>query len=61
MNRIPSRRPVSEEVKPDTQKSQEELMRELVYLRAENAYLKKLDALIREKQARQKKLSWSKD
>jgi acyl-CoA reductase-like NAD-dependent aldehyde dehydrogenase len=32
-------------------RSQEELLKELAYLRAENAYLKKLDALIREKGA----------
>lgn len=36
---------------PDEERSQEELLKELAYLRAENAYLKKLDALIREKRA----------
>lgn len=61
MSQSPNRKSVNKGVKPDTQKSQEELMRELVYLRAENAYLKKLDALIREKQARQKKPVSSKD
>lgn len=33
----------------DEERSHEELLKELAYLRAENAYLKKLDALIREK------------
>lgn len=36
---------------PDHERSHEELRKELEYLRAENAYLKKLDALIREKRA----------
>lgn len=35
----------------DDERSQEELLEELAYLRAENAYLKKLDALTREKRA----------
>lgn len=34
---------------PDDERSREELLEELAYLRAENAYLKKLDALIQEK------------
>jgi len=36
---------------PDVERSQEELLKELAYLRAENAYLKKLDALTLEKGA----------
>lgn len=35
-------------VKPDKQKTHAELLDELEYLRAENAYLKKLDALIQQ-------------
>ncbi|MBB3192635.1 transposase [Halomonas cerina] len=35
----------------DGERSHEELLEELAYLRAENAYLKKLDALTREKRA----------
>ncbi len=35
----------------DNERSHEELLEELAYLRAENAYLKKLDALTREKRA----------
>ena len=47
----PSAPPISDE-----SRSREELLKELEYLRAENAYLKKLDALIRAKQqAAQKK------
>ena len=33
--------------KPDDEKTPKELKRELEYLRAENAYLKKLDALLK--------------
>ena len=36
--------------KPDDEKTPAELKRELQYLRAENAYLKKLDALLRERE-----------
>ena len=36
--------------KADADKTADELMNELAYLRAENAYLKKLDALIRQRQ-----------
>ena len=36
--------------KPDDEKTPAELQRELQYLRAENAYLKKLDALLRERE-----------
>lgn len=36
--------------KPDDDKTPAELKRELAYLRAENAYLKKLDALLRERE-----------
>ena len=42
--------------KPDEEKTREELIRELLYRRAENAYLKKLDQLLRKKaQAQQLK------
>lgn len=37
------------------ERSRDELLEELAYLRAENAYLKKLDALIREQKAAQNK------
>jgi len=33
----------------------EEMQEELAYLRAENAYLKKLDALVQEKQSKREK------
>nr|WP_245696429.1 hypothetical protein [Halomonas taeanensis] len=48
---------------PDDERSHKELLEELAYLRAENAYLKKLDALIREQEAatRGKKPRPSKD
>ena len=36
---------------PERSLSQDELIEELLYLRAENAYLKKLDALIQEEKA----------
>lgn len=39
----------------DDSKSHKELMEELTYLRAENAYLKKLKALIQEKEQAEKK------
>lgn len=47
----------------DDERSHKELLEELAYLRAENAYLKKLDALIREQEAatRGKKPRPSKD
>ncbi|WII95237.1 hypothetical protein LU276_02725 [Moraxella haemolytica] len=38
------------QTKPDNEKSVDDLLAELAYLRAENDYLKKLDALIRQKQ-----------
>lgn len=41
----------------DHQLSREELLKELEYLRAENAYLKKLDALLKEKAAQKTKHS----
>ena len=47
--------------KPDDQKTLAELKRENEYLRAEVAYLKKLDALLREKQQAEKKQGSSKD
>jgi transposase len=46
-----TKKPPSPPPPPDAERSQEELLKELAYLRAENAYLKKLDALIREKGA----------
>lgn len=45
--------------KPDELKTQQELLEELLYLRAEVAYLKKLDALIQERQIQDKKLESS--
>lgn len=47
--------------KPDNEKSLAELKRELEYLRAENAYLKKLDALLREREQAGTKQGSSKD
>ncbi|WGV13113.1 helix-turn-helix domain-containing protein [Psychrobacter maritimus] len=48
--------------KPDDEKSLAELKRELEYLRAENAYLKKLDALLKQKKKQAlKKQGSSKD
>lgn len=44
-----------EPVKPTEQMSLEELREELEYRRAENAYLKKLDALLQEKERQTKK------
>jgi transposase len=46
-----TKKPPSPPPPPDEERSHEELLEELAYLRAENAYLKKLDALIREKRA----------
>lgn len=43
--------------KADSEKSKEALLKELAYLRAENDYLKKLDALLREKAAKKKRSS----
>lgn len=45
------KKPPSPPPPPDEERSHEELFKELAYLRAENAYLKKLDALTREKRA----------
>ena len=47
--------PLTNEPVPDSARSQEDLLRELEYLRAENAYLKKLDALIQSKKAAARK------
>ncbi|STZ49877.1 transposase [Neisseria dentiae] len=47
--------------KADHLKTKEEMMEELLYLRAEMAVLKKLDALIREKEVRQKERKPSQD
>ena len=41
--------------KKDSEKTKEELLEELEYLRAENEYLKKLDALVQERKAREQK------
>ena len=41
--------------KPDHEKTQAELLTELEYVRAENAYLKKLDALLRERAENEQK------
>jgi len=46
-----TKKPPSPPPPPDAERSHDELLEELAYLRAENAYLKKLDALIREKRA----------
>ena len=46
--------------KPDDEKSVAELKRELEYLRAENAYLKKLDALLKAEEQASKKQGSSK-
>ncbi len=46
-----AKKPPSPPPPPDEERSHEELLKELAYLRAENAYLKKLDALTREKRA----------
>lgn len=46
-----TKKPPSPPPPPDDERTHEELLKELAYLRAENAYLKKLDALIREKGA----------
>jgi transposase len=44
-------KPPSSPPTPDAERPHEELLKELAYLRAENAYLKKLDALTQEKRA----------
>ena len=41
--------------KKDSDKTREELLEELQYVRAENEYLKKLSALVQERKARQQK------
>ena len=41
--------------KKDSDKTREELLEELEYVRAENEYLKKLSALVQERKARQQK------
>ena len=41
--------------KEDSDKTREELLEELEYLRAENEYLKKLDALVQERKAQERK------
>ena len=47
--------------KPDDDKTTAEIKRELAYLRTENAYLKKLDALLREREQTATKQGSSKD
>lgn len=55
-------KPPARPAPPDDERSREQLLEELAYLRAENAYLKKLKALIQEKEAAQaKKRKPSKD
>lgn len=51
----PRRRPGMPAKSVDDVRTREQLLEELAYLRAENAYLKKLDALIREQKAAQVK------
>ena len=46
------KRPVNKE---DSDKTKEELLEELEYVRAENEYLKKLSALVQERKAREQK------
>lgn len=60
---MPYKHPSELTHRPDEQRTQEELLQELAYLRAENAYLKKLKALIdaERTQAPVKKRNWSKD
>ena len=41
--------------KEDSEKTAKELLEELEYLRAENEYLKKLNALVQERETRQQK------
>jgi transposase len=55
-NEIRPRKPMKKPGKPkrDEDLSRDELLKEVAYLRAETAYLKKLDALIREEQAAQR-------
>ena len=43
------------EQKKDSEKTREELLEELEYVRAENEYLKKLSALVQERKAREQK------
>ena len=43
------------EKKKDTEKTREELLKELEYVRAENEYLKKLNALVQKRKAREQK------
>ena len=47
-----TKRKIAQQLKPSTELSHEELQAELEYLRAENACLKKLQALIQEKEKR---------
>ena len=51
----PSMRKKKSIKKDDSEKSREELLEELEYLRAENEYLKKLDALVQERKAQERK------
>jgi len=53
---LPPRNPMKKtrSSKPTEGMSRDELLKEVAYLRAETAYLKKLDALIREEQAAQR-------
>ena len=60
---MPLKKSTDPALKPDEELTRGELLKELAYLRAETAYLKKLDALIQEEQAatRAKKRKPSKD
>lgn len=55
------KKPVKSSNKPDNQRTQQELLDELLYLRAEIAYLKKLEALIQREQKQDKKPESSQD
>jgi transposase len=52
---IPMKKKTSTKPKPATEMSESELIEELDYLRAENAVLKKFDALLQEKDLRAKR------
>jgi len=64
--KIRGRKPVKNQIsqkpeKEDNLKTQAELVEELIYLRAENAYLKKLEALIQQEQVQDTKPKSSQD
>ena len=49
-SRMPPKKSTNPILKPDEERTRGALLKELAYLRAETAYLKKLDALIQEEQ-----------